>query len=1045
MPSSVYIRQLMPGSVRSPEIAERVGERAIGRYLALWVILLSAFGLRLFCMNFLTGTIGTEGAEYARIAENLLAGKGYIGIATEGTEFMFPPLFPFLIAAFSFLTHQVETAGRLVSALMGTLLVAQVYLITGRLYGRQIGKVAGVLAALHPFLLTFSTAVYSEVTYAALVLTGVYWGQRCYSDRQLRAFLLAGFFYGLAYLTRPEASLYPFLTVFLVLGLQLFTDRRRLPRVALYGCLLIGVSLILAAPYVAWLSHETGQFRIESKSPIIYAMDHGIVSGLDPSDVQYGIDQNLDKRGVWMVSNMAVIQSTKMSVTGLIQLAEAGVKQSLPSLLKNISISPSFGSLVLFGLTLLGLVFTKWDRKTIGDQLFLFMVLGVTAFSLLFHPGNVSLRYTFLFLPVMIMWAAKGVVVFSGWSGAKIAAAPYFALSPRRAALTVQLACVLIIFLVSMVGLYRFPPLWSFDHRNKPIKVAGEWLDEFSPGPKTVMDNSTLVAFHARASYLHFPYTSEPSAFRYIEKNKVDFIVLMSEAIDDTFPYMKKWMNDGIPDRRAQLIYSVDTSQLGRVVIYKWNHAGADSEGLPLVSPIAGHMQSLSYRGSEPVDPIAAKGPLKINAENPRYFADSAGRPVYLAGAHTWSNFQDAEPLASFDYGGYLNFLAAHNLNFMRLWVWEQADWVPWRPYHYRLLPMPYLRPGPGPARDGEPRMDLTKYDPSYFQRLRSHVMQAGAKGIYVSIMLFNGYSVERKHLDGEDPWLGHPFYRGNNINGVDGDPEDLGDGRAVHTLQNPAVTHYQEDYVRKIIDTVNDLGNVLFEICNECNADSIPWQYHMIEFIKGYEATKPKQHPVGMTVIWPRGKNRSLFESPADWISPNGEGGYDRDPPAADGKKVIVADTDHMYGVGGDRSWVWKGFLSGLNLNFMDPYDNQWMYPPQPRSKDPQWEDVRLNMGYTRSFARRIDLLAMKPRPDLTTSGFCLANPTGQHPAFLIYIPSGGNTSVNLAGVSGDLTVEWFDPKSGSKQSGATVSGGGERSFAAPFGGDAVLYISRK
>src|SRR5262249_18919216 len=149
-------------------------------------ILLSAFGLRLFCMIFLTGTIAMEGAEYARIAENLLAGKGYVGIATEGTELMFPPLFPFLIAAFSLLTHHVETAGRLVSVFMGTMLVAQVYLVAVRLYGPKVAKVAAALAAAHPLLVIFSTAVYSEVPYAALVLAGVYWSQRCYSDQEWR-------------------------------------------------------------------------------------------------------------------------------------------------------------------------------------------------------------------------------------------------------------------------------------------------------------------------------------------------------------------------------------------------------------------------------------------------------------------------------------------------------------------------------------------------------------------------------------------------------------------------------------------------------------------------------------------------------------------------------------------------------------------------------------------------------------------------------------------------------------------------------------------
>ena len=47
----------------------------------------------------------------------------------------------------------------------------------------------------------------------------------------------------------------------------------------------------------------------------------------------------------------------------------------------------------------------------------------------------------------------------------------------------------------------------------------------------------------------------------------------------------------------------------------------------------------------------------------------------------------------------------------------------------------------------------------------------------------------------------------------------------------------------------------------------------------------------------------------------------YQIDPPAADGRKVILTDTDHLWGIGGDVAWVWKSFLRGLNPIFMDPY----------------------------------------------------------------------------------------------------------------------------
>src|SRR3989442_8061276 len=41
-----------------------------------------------------TGTIESEGAEYAKIAENLRNGVGYIGLVAPGPQVNFNPLFP---------------------------------------------------------------------------------------------------------------------------------------------------------------------------------------------------------------------------------------------------------------------------------------------------------------------------------------------------------------------------------------------------------------------------------------------------------------------------------------------------------------------------------------------------------------------------------------------------------------------------------------------------------------------------------------------------------------------------------------------------------------------------------------------------------------------------------------------------------------------------------------------------------------------------------------------------------------------------------------
>ena len=428
-----------------------------------------------------------------------------------------------------------------------------------------------------------------------------------------------------------------------------------------------------------------------------------------------------------------------------------------------------------------------------------------------------------------------------------------------------------------------------------------------------------------------------------------------------------------------------------------------------------------------------ATGPLRVSQENPRYFADASGKVVYLTGSHTWSNLQDmgkTDPPPAFDYHAYLALLREHHHNFIRLWIVEHA----WDPDDgTRVAPLPWLRTGSGNALDGKPRFDLTQLDPAFFQRIRQRVLAARAQGIYVSVMLFDDWSTENP-----GPWKGHPFHASNNVNGVDADPNHDGLGLEFHTLQSSNITRLQEVYVRKIVETVNDLDNVLYEIANETGV-SKEWQYHFIRYIKALEQVRPQQHPVGMTVAWPvlEVDNAALFASPAEWISPNSQGGYKDDPPAADGRKVVLTDTDHLWGEGGDSPWVWKSFCRGLNPIYMDRLA---VLTANSLGDLPGAERVRKAMGHTRLLAERMNLVAVTPRADLATSGYCLAN-AGKE--YLVYLPNGGTVTVDLTVAEGKLAVEWRHPIEGTRTLAGTVDGGGKRAFTAPFRGDAVLYLS--
>ncbi|MBM3999688.1 MAG: hypothetical protein FJ297_09155 [Planctomycetes bacterium] len=432
------------------------------------------------------------------------------------------------------------------------------------------------------------------------------------------------------------------------------------------------------------------------------------------------------------------------------------------------------------------------------------------------------------------------------------------------------------------------------------------------------------------------------------------------------------------------------------------------------------------------------RGPLRVSARNPRYFRDGNDREVLLVGSHTWNSLVDMgrnDPPEAFDFDAYLDFLARYGHNFIRLWAWDSTTWDTrangrlGKDFIHHCAPLPWARTGPGTARDGKPRFDLEQFNPAYFDRLRSRVSAAGRRGIYVSVMLFEGWGMfhgnRRRGAKDAWAWTSHPFHPENNRGGIDA-------AEKVHSLAHPEVNAIQAAYIRKVVDTVHDLDNVLYEVINEGGEKE--WDWWVVATIREYEGSKREQHPIGITGHGAE-RLKDMLASPADWISPGSQDGFRDDPPAWSGNKVSLLDTDHVWGVGGNGAWVWKSLMRGHNPLFMDPYDGRVL----GNRFDPQWEPVRHNLGHALRLVRRWDLAAMAPRDDLASTKFCLADPGN---AYAVFVPAGRNAMVALSQTKNRFAVEWTDASNGKTVAGGAVEGGADRQFTAPFQNDAVLEL---
>ena len=150
----------------------------------------------------------------------------------------------------------------------------------------------------------------------------------------------------------------------------------------------------------------------------------------------------------------------------------------------------------------------------------------------------------------------------------------------------------------------------------------------------------------------------------------------------------------------------------------------------------------------------------------------------------------------------------------------------------------------------------------------------------------------------------------------------------------------------------------------------------------------------------------------------------------------MILNDTDHLWGIGGDAGWVWKSFLRGLNPVFMDPYDGRVL----SRRTDRQWpESVRKAQGHALAWSRRVDLATLTPHGELASSQYCLANPGVE---YLAYRPA-TSTNLMLTLPLGKFSAVWFEIASGRESKSETLTHVGARhTFTVPFDGDGMLHL---
>lgn len=459
--------------------------------------------------------------------------------------------------------------------------------------------------------------------------------------------------------------------------------------------------------------------------------------------------------------------------------------------------------------------------------------------------------------------------------------------------------------------------------------------------------------------------------------------------------------------------------------------------------------------------------PIALHPKNPHYFL-FRGRPTVLIGS---TEHYGAVLNLDFDHAPYLDELKSHGLNVTRTFSGAYCEppgafnitGNTLAPAANRLI-CPWVRSNEPGYPNGGNKFDLTKFDPAYFERLRSFVAEAGRRGIVVEYVLFCPFYEEGM-------WALSPMNAKNNVNGVGNVKRD-----EVYTQKDEKLQAAQEAMVRKAVAELKDFDNVYFEICNEpyFGGVTIPWQRRIADVIRDAEKDRPHPHliaqnianathgdvaggkmPVKITDPYPA---VSLFNFhyayPPDAVTLN----YALNKALGDDETGFRGREDVHY-----RTEAWDFLIAGgaeydnLDYSFTADHEDGSFHPLPEKQPGGGGKTLRHQLSILKDFLNGLNFVEMRPANEVVRGGVpngatarCLAQ-AGE--AYAIYIrggpgQSGQGVTLTLQLPAGKYHVEWVNPRTGNTDRAEDVNHAGEGELqlkSPPYSEDVALKVARR
>jgi 4-amino-4-deoxy-L-arabinose transferase-like glycosyltransferase len=557
----------------------------------VWPIFFFLAALCWRALNSMYGETYYDGFAYIMTARNILSGQLATPYICQGITSHYQPVYPLLIAALNFVTHDLFSSARLVNILAGALLVFPVFAFTREVFGGRAAVYAAALVVINPELSMTSSNAYSEPVFVLTGFIGLWLLWRAL-DRRYWSFLVYGTaMFIIASLTRAQ-GVAAFMSVMAGLTAAVLTRRESTLKSLAMLAAALALFFVVIIPSFHCLERSQDKQEVGSKvSQEIYKklQMYQASSWLiwerklaESGEKLYWVDLAAEKGPLWPVRERP-------------RLYARIVLRDLIFFGKTLFASPFLPPLLLAPILVLLLFDLARKDFQRGLVLYFVVIMAGTLGSLALVASTVE-RYLELTIPLFLVLAGAGAA----------AVEPVIVSRLRKTRMPRLFAgSVPWLFLAAALWLYPHPGFLSFVKppvRDGGFRQAADTFRPFlDPGRKEIVMGIRPAAPAYTGDYFYIlPFGPPDRVVRYARIQKADFILLEDWYLKKLNPLdAKAWQEQDLAKLGLHKLSSIgvvrDDGRYVRMTLYKVEKAGPYPGSEPASGEGLNKLRSLGY------------------------------------------------------------------------------------------------------------------------------------------------------------------------------------------------------------------------------------------------------------------------------------------------------------------------------------------------------------------------------------------------------------------------------------------------------------------